>query len=215
MGASGGTLTLRNNTVVGTDTTTNLWNTVATTVNTFGAATTVNLGVNTLAQTINIASGATASGNTKTVNLGTSGATGSTTNINIGSANGGTTTINSTQALVNTDPTANLGIVTKQYADMRPTIITGSQNLVARSANNTGHYFVNHSAAVTLTLPASPVLGDRIVVEDITNTAGARNITIARNGQPIAGLAEDLVINLGGASVNLIYSNSTYGWRLV
>ena len=45
LGATTGTLTLRNPTVVGTETTQNVYNTVATTVNAFGAATTVNMGV--------------------------------------------------------------------------------------------------------------------------------------------------------------------------
>nr|BAR30827.1 hypothetical protein [uncultured Mediterranean phage uvMED] len=45
LGATTGTLTLRNPTIVGSETTQNLFNTVATTVNAFGAATTVNMGV--------------------------------------------------------------------------------------------------------------------------------------------------------------------------
>ena len=45
LGATTGTLTLRNPTVVGTETTQNVYNTVATTVNAFGAATTINMGV--------------------------------------------------------------------------------------------------------------------------------------------------------------------------
>jgi hypothetical protein len=83
LGANTGTLTINNPTIVGSQTTQNLWNTVATTVNAFGAATTTNL-----------VTGATASGNTKTVNLATGGLTGSTTNLNLGST-GGTLTINS------------------------------------------------------------------------------------------------------------------------
>lgn len=44
--------------------------------------------------TINISTGATGSGNTKTINIGTGGASGSTTNVNLGSAEGGTVTVN-------------------------------------------------------------------------------------------------------------------------
>ena len=55
--------------------------------NTFGQSTVTGI--------TNIASGATSSGNTKTLNLGANGASGSTTNINIGSSTGTvTTTIN-------------------------------------------------------------------------------------------------------------------------
>ena len=45
LGATTGTLTLRNPTIVGSETTQNLFNTVATTVNAFGAATNINMGV--------------------------------------------------------------------------------------------------------------------------------------------------------------------------
>ena len=63
------------------------FNTVATTVNAFGAATTLNVGgTPTTAITHNYSTNATATGTTKTVNIGTAGASGSTTNINIGSA---------------------------------------------------------------------------------------------------------------------------------
>lgn len=57
---------------------------------TFGAHST-NIGIAenvTTGGTLNIGTGVTASGSTKTINLGTSGASGSTTNIIIGSANG-------------------------------------------------------------------------------------------------------------------------------
>jgi hypothetical protein len=57
------------------------------------------IGQSTLSQTTNIQAGATASGSTKTMNIGTGGLTGSTTNINIGSAFGTTTTFNGTVVL--------------------------------------------------------------------------------------------------------------------
>lgn len=82
-------------TLVGTQTTQNVFNATATTVNAFGAATTATVGYSSTAgSTTNISTGSTSTGNTKTVNLGTGGASGSTSNINIGSANGGTTAVN-------------------------------------------------------------------------------------------------------------------------
>jgi len=44
--------------------------------------------------TTNVSTGATGSGNTKTVNIGTGGASGSTTDVNLGSSEGGTVTVN-------------------------------------------------------------------------------------------------------------------------
>lgn len=61
-------------------------------------ALTINFGGDATA--LNVATGATVSGSTKTVNLGTGGASGSTTNINIGSTSGGTITTNSDTTII-------------------------------------------------------------------------------------------------------------------
>jgi hypothetical protein len=63
------------------------------------SGTTASLGTATTASTVNVGTGAIASG-TKTVNIGTAGTTGSTTNINIGTTGGGTATANVNALLV-------------------------------------------------------------------------------------------------------------------
>lgn len=217
----------------------------ATTLNMAGSVTTLNFGNNTAAQTLNIgttstgastynvATGNTAASTTKTVNIGTGGVSTSVTNVNIGSTTSGatgTTTIGGSEitssaltTLSNTgnlidapQPASDTRVANKAYVDNRPTIITGSTSLVARSANNTGNYMVNiSSTGQTLTLPASPALGDRIVISDIRGTAGAIPFTVARNAQPIQGVAENLTFNVNGATITLVYSNTTYGWRII
>jgi hypothetical protein len=86
--------------IVAASATMGLFDTTATTVNAFGATTTLNLGYDsTAASTTNISTGAVANATTKTVNIGTGGASGSTTNINLGSASGGTVTVNNNLAV--------------------------------------------------------------------------------------------------------------------
>lgn len=77
----------------------NLLNTTATTINLGGATTTFNLGgTPTTTLTANLFANATASGQTKTINIGTSGVSGSINNINIGSSvSGALGTINISQ----------------------------------------------------------------------------------------------------------------------
>jgi len=82
-----------------------LFDTTATTVDAFGAATSLNLGYDGTASssTTNISGGAAASAVTKTINIGINGASGSITNINIGSATAGAvgnTVVNSTSLIV-------------------------------------------------------------------------------------------------------------------
>ena len=75
-------------------------------------------------------------------------------------------------------------------------------------------YFVDTAAARTLTLPASPTLGQEIVIFDATGTAGTNNITLSRNGNKINGLTEDAIIDVDKSAAVLIYTGSTIGWRL-
>jgi len=71
-----------------------VFDTTATTVRIGGASTLACIAdAVTTSQTIDIGTGATASGATKTINIGTGGAAGSTTNINLGDADGGSVNI--------------------------------------------------------------------------------------------------------------------------
>lgn len=68
------------------------------------------------------------------------------------------------------------------------------------------------SSALTMTLPASPTLGDEIAIIDGTNTAAINNITVARNGEKIDGVAADMTIDVNGAAFNIVYYNASRGW---
>lgn len=87
--------------------------------------------------------------------------------------------------------------------------ISANQTLVAGY-----RYFVNTSAARTLTLPASPSVGDEIQVFDATNTAATYNITLGSNSLKINGTVQDAELDTNGVAVALVYTGSTYGWRL-
>jgi len=73
--------------------------------------------------------------------------------------------------------------------------------------------FVNTtSSAFTITLPASPSLGDEVTIVDYAGTFDSNACTIGRNSQPIQGVAEDLVVSTERASFTLVYVDSTQGW---
>ncbi|QXN72648.1 hypothetical protein RCZAHN_39 [Rhodobacter phage RcZahn] len=85
------------------------------------AATTASLATAATATTVNLGSGVTTTGVTKTVNLGTGGASGSTTNINIGSTTAGalgTTTLGS--------PTVTFGTTNTTISILGTTALTGT-----------------------------------------------------------------------------------------
>ena len=76
-------------------------------------------------------------------------------------------------------------------------------------------YFVNTtSGAITVTLPATPSAGDIVAVADYAGTSVTNNITIARNGSNIEGLASDLIIENNGISMTFVYVDGTRGWKV-
>ena len=83
------------------------------------------------------------------------------------------------------------------------TLFAGQKVLVDTSAS-----------AITLTLPASPSLGNEVRIIDATGNSATNNITVARNGSNIMGLAEDFIINIDDAAFGLVYFNASRGWVL-
>jgi hypothetical protein len=90
-----------------------------------------------------------------------------------------------------------------------PTVTVTASTAITAAVNF--HYVLTAATAATVTLPASPTISDTIYV-----TVGNGLITnvVARNGQNIQGLAEDLTLNSAYASAQLRYSDATEGWVL-
>jgi hypothetical protein len=96
------------------------------------------------------------------------------------------------------------------YVGMTWNIISIDTNILANNG-----YFLNPSTDIILTLPASPAIGDPINIVDIYNKATTHLIIIARNGNKIEGFDEDLIININGAGISLVYADVTRGWEIV
>lgn len=65
------------------------------------------------------------------------------------------------------------------------------------------------AGAFTITLPATPSAGDTIEFTD-GNSWFTNNLTIARNGSTIEGLADSIVFDVKGISVQFIYDGTTW-----
>ena len=68
------------------------------------------------------------------------------------------------------------------------------------------------TATLTLTLPASPDLGDSIKISNLSDVA---TCVLGRNGNKIMGVAEDLTLDTASASFELIWSGDTKGWVII
>ena len=78
------------------------------------------------------------------------------------------------------------------------------------TAVSNAQYIADTSGGVfTLTLPASPSLGNVVVITDGANWA-TNNLTVARNGSTIEGGVNDYLIDIQGITVYFIYDGTTW-----
>ena len=116
------------------------------------------------------------------------------------------------EGTVNTLITAdNSGGVLVNGNPIQMTTVSVSSNITLEANKR---YLVDTSAARTLTLPASPANGDEVQVFDVTGTAATNKITVASNSLKINGTVQDLEIDSNSAAAVLVYTGSTYGWRV-
>jgi len=106
-----------------------------------------------------------------------------------------------------TDPSADAVNWAPAAPAPQVTAVPGTTVTAAKNA----HYTLDNVAATTLTLPASPTVGDMVWV---TVGNGLRTNVIARNGEPIMSLAEDLTLDDPYTTIGLRYINATLGWRI-
>jgi hypothetical protein len=173
IGATTGTLNLRNVTITADNATefkmngaspsitttstatASVFNTGATTGNLFGAATTATLGyASTDTSTINVSTGAVADSKTKTINIGTGGVVNSITNITIGSTFGTTTTLNGHLIVEGVTSTGATG-TNKFVFDTSPTLVTPTLGVATATSING---LTISSSTGTLTIANSKIL---------------------------------------------------------
>jgi hypothetical protein len=231
---AGATTTVRTPTILTTSSNLDLFNTTATTVNFAGASTTFNLGgTPTGSVTATLFGNATTT--TKTINIGTGGASGSETNINIGSSTSGATGTVSVYPSTNfvgsvsvPTPTSSNHAAPKSYVDAlaagvvvkAQVVYTSSTNLNATYANGTSDSSGGLGVGATLTGNVDGALildgpeveaGQRVLIKNQTDAKhnGIYVVTFAGDGDDPFILTRATDFN-GNSSTNGIVKNANY-----
>jgi hypothetical protein len=157
----------------------------------------ITVGQSTVSQTTNIQAGATASGSTKTVNIGTAGVSGSTTTISIGSAVSGATSTTTLNGLVIDSISAAVSAAGTTQA--------GATGLVSNINNVT----VVTAAAAGVRLPTA-VAGMRILIRN-SDSADTLSIYPATGGT-INALAANAAFTLAAGSTIELMATTTTQW---
>jgi len=231
---AGATTTIRTPTILTTSSNLDLFNTTATTVNFAGAATTFTIGgTPTGSVTATLFGNATTT--TKTINIGTGGASGSETNINIGSSTSGATGTVSVYPSTNfvgsvsvPTPTSSNHAAPKSYVDAlaagvvvkAQVVYTSSTNLNATYANGTSDSSGGLGVGATLTGNVDGALildgpeveaGQRVLIKNQTDAKhnGIYVVTFAGDGDDPFILTRATDFN-GNSSTNGIVKNANY-----
>ena len=143
------------------------------------------------------------------VAAGGTGLTATPTNgqLDIGNGTGFTrTTLTQGSGISITNGVGSISIAATNAAGI--TYVTKTANYTA--ANNEGVLANTAGGAFTVTLPATPQAGWQVIVADDGGSWGTNNLTVGRNGSTINGAASDLVCDISGVSVQLVYDGSTW-----
>lgn len=83
---------------------------------------------------------------------------------------------------------------------------------ISTNTTATNHTTYILGASLTLTLPASPSVGNWV---RFSNRSGTTTAVIARNGSNIMGSASDMTLDTLNARGTLAYTGASEGWVLI
>ena len=98
------------------------------------------------------------------------------------------------------------------YAQAKKTYVPITADYLAK-ANDFIYVDTLSLAALTVTLPATPSVNDTVEFVDEKGNFAIATLTLARNGETIMGLAEDMVVDVNNISFGVIYNGTD--WRLI
>ena len=80
------------------------------------------------------------------------------------------------------------------------------------ASSNKGYWVNTTSGAITVTLPASPTVGDVLEFSDYNQTWGSNAITLNLNSLKFQGGTANPNFSTNGQSLKIVYSGTTNGW---
>ena len=121
-------------------------------------------------------------------------------------ASGDTITIPSGATLANNGTATGFG----DNLEWQSSIVTAATITVSA---NKGYWLDTSSNAITVTLPATAAVGDRLIFTDYARNWGTNAVTINQNSLKFQGFTTpNPVYDTNGQSVDIVYSGATKGW---
>ena len=89
----------------------------------------------------------------------------------------------------------------------------GSTGLTAVAGR--GYFIDTTSGAITVTLPASPKIGDTITITDYASTFNTNNVTINPNGNKLEADTSNGTLSTNDQTHTFVFTDATQGWKIV
>jgi len=114
-----------------------------------------------------------------------------------------------------------MGVKTRKLSQINDSLIEwqsvvvadGSTGLTAVAGRG---YFINTTGgAITVTLPASPKIGDTIIINDYASTFATNNVTINFNGNKLEADTTNATLNTNDQTHTFVFTDATQGWKIV
>ena len=92
-------------------------------------------------------------------------------------------------------------------------VADGSTGLTAVAGRG---YFINTTGgAITVTFPASPKIGDTIIINDYATTFATNNVTINFNGNKLEADTANAILSTNDQTHTFVFTDATQGWKIV
>src|SRR6056300_290658 len=94
-------------------------------------------------------------------------------------------------------------------------VFTGDGSTGLTAVAGRGYFIDTTSGTVTVTLPASPKIGDTVTIADYASTFATNNVTINTNGNKIEAETTNGTLSTNDQTHTLVYTDSTQGWKII
>ncbi len=78
-------------------------------------------------------------------------------------------------------------------------------------ANN--HIFADTTnEGFTITLPSTPSIGNKVIIQDSMSNFDINNLTVARNNETIMNISDDMLLSTKNEKIEFVYTGTD--WRI-
>ena len=114
-----------------------------------------------------------------------------------------------------------MGVKTRKLSQINDSLIEwqsvvvadGSTGLTAVAGRG---YFINTTGgAITVTFPASPKIGDTIIINDYATTFATNKVTINFNGNKLEADTTNATLQTNDQTHTFVFTDATQGWKIV